>query len=454
MQQRPFHLLAFFAFLVSAAFHSAPAQSPSRTPILVGYFGQWGLYNDPPYTLKNLVTDYKAAMLDQLNYAQGFVTGGRCSVADRNADLDHAFNAANSVNGEPDNPAAPFRGHLHQLAELKHAYPRLRTLISLEGPASDFAFDAQPENRQAFVASCIALFLKGDLAPGISVPGLFDGIDVDWEYPHGADAANFVALLAEFRRQMDAVRPGLTLSIAVGPSPRMYDGVDFRAVAPLVDEVGLMSYDMAGPWMQRTGFIAPLYSVPPPPDPLSPAVAPAPVPAPTGVNPTASTTPSSNAAAPAGSLPASTPAPRPPPAGGVAGSIQAFLDAGVPAPKLLIGVPFYGYGWTQVPEVADGVFQEGTPVHGDRPYSCIQSLIAGSKVYRDPISHTPWLFDGDAFWTYDDPVSIRAKAAYALEHNLGGLMIWELSNDTPQGTLLTAAHQGLIRPLGTTGTHD
>ena len=435
MQQSPFLLL------VSILTFSAFAQTPVHQPLLVGYFGQWSLYSDPPYTLKDLALNNKVAMLDQLNYAQAFVTGGHCSIADPNADLNHVFTAANSVNGQPDDPATPFHGHLHQLAELKSAYPRLKVLISLEGRAADFAFDARPENRQAFLASCVDLFLKGNLAPNIRAPGLFDGIDVDWEYPQGADAANFLDLLTELRRQMDLVRPGLKLSIAVGPSPRMYDGVDFTMAAAKVDEIGLMTYDFAGPWMQRTGFIAPLYRVSLPEQ--ENGAGPARTPAPTGSNPTASTTPSAEAAAPAGSLPASAPAPSPPPSGGIAGSVQAFLAAGVPAAKLLIGVPFYGYGWTQVPEVANGVFQEGTPIRGDRPYHYIQSLIAGSRVYRDPRSETPWLFDGDAFWTFDDPVSIQAKAAYALEHELGGLMIWELSEDTPQGALLTAAHQGL-----------
>ena len=434
--------LPLFLLLISTL--PAPAQSLAHKPVLVGYFGQWGLYSNPQYTLKDLSANGKAALLDQLNYAQGFVTGGRCSIADPNADLNHLFTAADSVNGKADDPASSFRGHMHQLAELKSAYPQLKVLISLEGRASDFAFDARPENRQAFIASCVDLFLKGDLASNISAPGLFDGIDVDWEYPQGPDAVNFLGLLTDLRHEMELVRPGLKISVAVGPSPRMYDGVDFTAVSAEVDEIGLMTYDFAGPWMQNTGFIAPLYRV----SPLDQAAsAPTRTPAPAGSNPTASTTPSAEAAAPAGSLPASAPAPSPPPSGGIAGSVQAFLTAGVPSAKLLVGVPFYGYGWTQVPEIAEGVFQEGTPVRGDRPYSYIQSLVAGSKLYRDARSQTPWLFDGDAFWTFDDPISIEAKAAYALAHDLGGLMIWELSEDTAQGALLTAAHRSLNPPL-------
>ena len=423
---------------------SAGAQSVAHRPLLVGYFGQWGLYDTPAFTLKDVAAGGKAAMLDQVNYAQAFVTGGHCSVADPNADLNHAFGAADAVNGQADGEGAAFRGHFHQLAELKQKFPRLKVLISLEGHAPDFAFDSQPENREAFVASCVDLFVKGNLAPGVSVPGLFDGIDVDWEYPHGVDAANFLALLGEFRRQMKLVRPGLMLSIAVGPSPRMYDGIDFAAVAGQVDEIGLMTYDAAGPWMQTTGFIAPLYGMARPAD----AVRAAPAATPTGANPTASTTAAAQAAMPAGSVGASTAAPRPAPRGGAAGSVHAFVAAGVPAGKLLMGVPFYGYGWTQVPEVDEGVFQEGTPVRGDRPYRYIHTLEAGSKLYRDPVSGTPWLFDGDAFWTFDDAVSVENKAKYAVENGLGGLMIWELSGDTAEGALLRAAHDGIAQPAG------
>ena len=420
--------------------------APAAKTKLVGYFGQWGLYTDPPYTLKDLAANRSAAMLDQLNYAQGFVTGGRCSIADPNADLNHGFAARDSVNGVADEPGTAFRGHLHQLAELKQAYPRMKVLISLEGHAPDFAFDAQPENRRAFVASCVDLFIKGQLAEKVSAPGLFDGIDVDWEYPHGPDAANFVALLTELRAAMDAVRPGLMLSVAVGPGPRMYDGVDFGAVAAQVDEIGVMTYDFAGPWMQSTGFIAPLYNVPLPAEAFeaegSGRTAAARTAIPTGANPTASTTAAAERAIPAQALPAGKLAAAPP-RGGTAASVQAFVGAGVPAAKLLMGVPFYGYGWTQVPEVATGVFQEGTPVRGDRPYRYIQSLAAKSKVYRDPASETPWLFDGDAFWTFDDAVSVRAKGTYAVQHELGGLMIWELSGDTADSQLLRAARGSL-----------
>jgi len=392
-------LLIFVLCLSLFGVTELPGQggASSSSPMLVGYFPQWGIYDtDQPYLVKNLISPGgKAPLVDQVNYAQGFVTNGRCSVADPNADLNFVFTAKQSVNGIGDSPSKPFRGHLHQLSLLKRKFPHLRILISLEGRASDFAFDAQPENREAFVASCVDIFLKGHLAPGVEAPHLFDGIDLDWEFPREPDAANFQALLREFRRQMNAVRPGLKLTIAVGHTPRMYPGSDIAAIAPLVDQVGVMTYDFIGPWSDTTGLLAPL-----------------------------SASPDFHG-------------------GTVARSMEAWHDAGIPTPKLLMGVPFYAYGWHQVPEEANGLFQEGTGIHGDRPYRYIQTILDRSTVYRDPLSQAPWLFDGDIFWTYEDPVSVAHKASFARTQGLGGLMIWELGDDDGSATLLRSAHRAL-----------
>ncbi len=384
----------FSSLMLPAHAQTVPATDEPR-PLLTGYFPQWGLYNEPQYTVKSLVDIGGAAMLDQMNYAQGFVTGGHCSIADPNADLQYTFTAEQSVNGKADNPKESFRGNLHQLVLLKRRYPHLKLIISLEGNPSQFAADAQPQARSAFVDSCINLFLKGEFAPGIKVPGLFDGIDIDWEYPRKPDAENYLALLAEFRAKMDALRPGLLLNIAVGASPHIYEGTDMAKVSRIVDQVGLMTYDFAGPWSGVTGFVAPLRI----------------------------TAAHNN--------------------GTVEDTVQAFHEAGVPYGKMLVGIPFYGYGWHLVEESNNGLFQEGKAIRGDRPYREIEAIARQSTVYRDDASQAPWLFDGDIFWTYEDPISIRRKVDFAREQHLGGLMIWELGEDSESGLLLQAAHSAL-----------
>jgi chitinase len=385
-------------------FHLAHISRTSRKarPLIVGYFPEWGLYYPKPYYVKALVTSGAADRLDQINYAQASVRNGRCSLSDPKADLNATYSADISVNGKADDPRSPFRGYFHQLQELKHRYPRLKILISLEGKASDFAEDAQAENRQAFVASCVNTFLRGHFAPGVSKPGIFDGIDVDWESPQQEDAENFRALLEEFRRQMNGVRRDARLSVAVGANPGDLPGTDFASVAKLVDEVGVMNYDYAGPWNTTTGFVAPLFTNPAAPHDYSSSIE---------------------------------------------RSIDSYKAAGVAATKLLMGLPFYGYGWTDVQKSNNGLFQPGHGVRGDQPYHSIRSLAPPFAVYRDERSQAPWLFDGDTFWTYEDPVSVGFKASYAAHEKLAGVMIWELSGDTEDAELLNAAYRSLHHPL-------
>ncbi len=459
-------LAALLAVLACPVWAQAPAAKRTEgSPLVVGYFGQWGVYDG--IFPRRLVSSGAAEKLDQINYAQGFVTNGRCTVADPNADLNLPFAAADAVDGTADAPGSAFRGDLHQMAELKRLHPRLKVLISLEGKATDFAADAQPANRAAFVASCIDLFVRGNLAPGVSQPRLFDGIDLDWEYPHDEDGANFLALLTDLRAAMDAVRPGLRLTVAVGPSPRMYPGVDVPALAHLVDQVGVMNYDYHGPWNPTTNFIAPLVSDS---------------------------------------------------GGSVAVSLAEWAAAGIPRERLLMGLPFYGYGWQSVPATNHGLLQPGHSLHGDRPWSFFAPLVAAAlspapepeaamqaaresgparvavpgaptdparssppagtappppvpdpaamsgapapaagggpaafTLFRDPASQAPWLFDGSTFWTFEDPASIAHKARFARDQQLGGVMIWELGEDATDGALLHAAEAGL-RPVAAKGS--
>lgn len=368
-----------------------------RSPVIVGYFSHDGLYGSPPRYLRDLVANGGAGSLDQINYSRASITGGRCSVADPKADLETIYTTQNSVDGSSDDPGSTFHGYFHQLKELKRRYPKLRILISLEGTAASFREDAKPENRHEFVRSCIDIFLRGQFAPGVIEPGIFDGIDVDWEFPLEPDSENFGALIEEFRSQMNAFRNGLTLAVAVGDEPQMQPGTDFRKIALLADEIGIMNYNYTGPWEPTTGFLAPLF-------------------------------PATDASRQAGS---------------VAESIAAYENLGIPARKLLMGIPFYGYQWSDVRPANNGLFQPGKAVSGDKPYREIQKLQPSYTLFRNQDSRAPWLFDGANFWTFEDSVSVEYKCRYAASQRLGGIMIWELGADTAEATLLTAAWRSL-----------
>ncbi len=382
-----------------------PASVAAPRQIVVGYFR--GNSMERQFFLKDLVSLGTISVLDQINYSQANIRDGRCVVADPNSDLTYSFSAENSVDGTADSPTMPLRGNFHQLQELKRLYPRLKVLISIEGTPDVFVKAAQPDNRAAFVTSCVQQFIQGKVADGINATGLFDGIDVDWEYPEVADRLNFVALLAEFRRQLDATGPNHLLTVAMGTTRNSFQHLDMAAVAFYADQVGIMNYDYAGPWSNKTGLVAPLYHV----------------------------------------------AGDPETDGDVDATIANYMQAGVPTSHMLMGLPFYGYSWNQVVPTNHGLFQLGEPVRNDATYGVIAPLTGKFPVYRDEQSQAPWLFDGTTFWTYDDELSIAAKVKYAKDRGLQGIMIWELSGDAADGKLLKTISSGLGRQDVTGAIH-
>lgn len=178
----------------------------------VGYFVQWGIYGRQ-YFVKNLDTTGNAARLTHINYAfanidptnltclQG-VTKGTTSdpqdpsqgdgAGDAEADYGRPFSAAQSVDGVADTGWEKLRGNFNQLKKLKAKYPKLKVLISIGGwTYSKYFSDVAKTDasRKKFVASCIDTYIKGNLpdyngagGPGTAA-GIFDGIDLDWEWP-------------------------------------------------------------------------------------------------------------------------------------------------------------------------------------------------------------------------------------------------------------------------------
>jgi chitinase len=414
----------------AAGNRSAPSATLSASTTnfrkIVGYFARWGVY-DRAYYVKNLDTSGAAAKLTHLNYAFGNVVNGQCAIlpsplGDPWADYQMGFNASTSVDGVADTWDQPLKGNFNQLKKLKAKYPNLRVLISLGGWDWSGGFSdavSTAEKRQALVQSCIDLYIRGNV-PGLpagALAGVFDGFDVDWEFPvvgglapgRPEDTANFTAMLAEFRRQLDLERPGLQLSIASGSSAYAYSKIQLAQLHTYLDHINLMTYDMHGSWDSTANFHAALYNQ--------------------AANPVKAQHDSTQEA------------------------VQGHLDAGVPPSKLIVGVPFYGRGWkgTQPGPAGDGLYQPtGGPAHGNWDawsdtgmfdYHYIRDVLEPAAVkYRHPEAQVPYLYNpSTGLWvSYDDPTSLGAKGAYINSNNLGGAMIWEMSGDDAQGSLVTA----------------
>ncbi|MFN4161898.1 MAG: glycosyl hydrolase family 18 protein [Stenotrophomonas sp.] len=400
---------------------------------VIGYFTQWGIYGRN-YRVKNIDTSGSAARLTHINYAFGNVRNNRCEVGvtqasdpntgvggDAFADYTKAFGAGESVSGGADTWDQPLRGNWNQLKQLKAKHPNVKVLISLGGWtwSRGFSSAAQPANRQAFVASCIDAYIKGNLpvtdgAGGVgAAAGVFDGIDIDWEYPVAcglscgtpADNANYTALLAEFRRQLDAVRPGLLLTVAVGAGIDKVRVTDPAAYHPYLDFINVMTYDFHGAWDPQTNHHSALFDSPADPS--------------TGDQKLYN----SNDA------------------------MEAFLSRGVPASKLNLGIGYYGRGWTGVASGNNGLYKSasgaapGTYEAGIEDWKVLKNLAWPG--YTDNVAKATWISNGTTFWSFDTPAMVTEKMGYVKTQGLGGAVFWEFSGDDAQGTLTKAIRDGL-----------
>jgi chitinase len=398
-------LLLAVLLVVLAACSPHPGPAPSHK--VVGYFTDWGVYGRD-FQVKDLDTGGAANKLTHLVYAFGKVDGGRCAAADAWADYQKPISAGRSVDGVADQPDAPLRGNFGQLRKLKAEHPGLKVLWSFGGWTGSAGFTDAARDPAAFAASCHALV--GD--PRWS--GVFDGIDLDWEYPNACgrqcDASGPDALPRLLGALRSAFGPGATLSAAVPADVEKLERADYRAAAGSADWLSAMTYDYFGTGgddgdgdrtdQHRTEPHSPLTTYPGIPSPDATASA----------------------------------------------SIDKLLALGVPPGKVLLGIGFYGRGWTGVTAAgpggsasgpADGRYEKGLEDYEVLAARCPPTGTAGGTA----IAHC-----GTQWWSYDTPTTIKTKMAYARAKSLGGAFAWELSGDTANSALLTAVAGGLTEP--------
>ncbi|MFE6867089.1 glycosyl hydrolase family 18 protein [Kitasatospora sp. NPDC057692] len=417
----------------------------------IGYFTQWSIYARG-YSVKQLDTSGSAGRLSVLNYAfanihpstkQCFITNKAAGpendpnagdgAGDAWADFGKGWDAGNSVAGTTDTWDQKLAGNFNQLKQLKAKYPNLKMQISLGGWSYSKYFSdaaATDASRKALVSSCIDMYIKGNL-PVIdgrggagSAAGIFEGIDLDWEWPNSdghagnvfrpADKANYVLLAQEFRRQLDALGATTgkhyTLSAFLPADPgKIAAGIDVPGLFAAFDFATIQGYDYHGGWEmvtnQQSGIKVAAGDPNPPARQFSSEVA-----------------------------------------------IGAYVDGGAPKSKLTLGIPFYGRGWTGVPRgTTNGLFQTatgpgpGSYEAGFEDYKKLKDMAAGGgyTIYRDPVAGHAYIYNGTVFYTYDDPIEIARKTAWIKSQGLAGAMIWAFDGDTPSGELMAAVDNGL-----------
>jgi chitinase len=378
----------------SASAGTAAVQPAPAGGKVVGYFVEWGVYARN-YHVKNVQTSGSAAKLNYINYAFGNVVNGQCQLGDTYADYDKFYDAGASVDGKADtwNPGA-LRGNFGQLRRLKMMHPGLKVIFSFGGWTWSSGFTQAARNPAAFAASCYKLVKDPRWAD------VFDGIDLDWEYPNACGLSCDSSGPGAFARLMAAVRArfgGLLVTAAItadASAGGKMDKTNYAAAAKSVNWFNVMTYDFFGAWAPAG-----------PTAPHSPLRAYPGIPI-QGFNTDA--------------------------------AITKLKSKGIPSSKLLLGIGFYGRGWTGVTQKQPGGKASGpapgTYEQGVDDYKVLKSKCPSNGV----IAGTAYCFRGGQWWSYDTPTTIAGKMGYVKSQGLGGAFFWELSGDTTRGELISA----------------
>lgn len=283
------------------------------------------------------------------------------------------------------------------IQKMKENNPTTRFVLAVGGYGVDGFSDAALDgNRYLFTESIVEMIRELNL----------DGVDIDWEYPafhawdtqksRPEDTQNFTSLMRELREKMYRLpfkSKGYLLTFAAGTQDWYFQNVEVQKVAEYVDYINVMSYDLTGQWSDQTGFNANLYMD-------------------RGNKSQTS----------------------------VDQIITMYLDHKIDSKKLLLGIPAYSYAWKNIKDSRNnGAFAPGQAVNIERvdlTYKMIQKLYLnqnGYKRYYDNQAKAAYLYNGDMFITYEDPEALLEKVKYIYQHDLGGAMVWEYSQDAEDG---------------------
>uniref|UniRef100_V5GVS8 Chitotriosidase n=2 Tax=Anoplophora glabripennis TaxID=217634 RepID=V5GVS8_ANOGL len=220
----------------------------------------------------------------------------------------------------------------------------------------------------------------------------FDGLDMDWEYPTArggiaADAENYVALLKVIK---EAISPwGLTLTTAVPIDDALLGtAYDASAMAEIVDYVHLMAYDYVPSTSKVTGLSAPLSAI--------------------------------------------------------KNTVSNWINAGLPAKKMILGIPSYGRNYVLENEnkhdIGDPVLNAGLPgdytsEDGFLAYYEVMQIVNDQFLFMESveIDGTNYAYGSGEWITYETEATVRTKAQYAIDEGLGGIMMWSVDTDDFQG---------------------
>ncbi|MES2199505.1 MAG: glycosyl hydrolase family 18 protein [Chlamydiota bacterium] len=411
--------MKIFPFVLTLCVNLPGAGFSSETPVVAAYYENWSQYRPPSggraVFFPNLIDP---TILTDLYYAFavfGFVTA---SIDQENPHLTGDY-TVQPVEWNDESVLYP------QVMDLKQINPNLRNILSIGGWSFNDPTDKMGEytyklfsqmvgeesNRAQFIDSAISYAQRYG----------FQGIDIDWEYPGDQsrggtpdDFANFITFLQEAYTACHAANPPLLLtyaSPAIVPSgvPESYqdDPASYFAwlaeASKYLDRLNVMAYDYHGSFdnPQLTGVNAPLNQ---------------------------DTDPKSQMF--------------------LAATLQNYLQNGVPANKIVLGMPTYGHSYGGVasltsadsgpgkPFTSPGAAGPSTGALGTLAYFEVADMTATNTLVfaSDVATQTAYGYNtATQEWvSFDTPDTIALKVGLALDKAILGCMFWAVDDDEYQ----------------------
>jgi chitinase len=242
----------------------------------------------------------------------------------------------------------------------------------------------------------------------------YDGLDLDWEGGPASDQALMLSLVQALRAAMPDSLITMPVGIENNNSP---DDLSFYAsVAPLLDQINIMSYGVSGAWPGwKSWHSSPLHW-------------------------------NKDSATPMG----------------IDSTAADYLAAHVPPSKLGVGSGFFGECYSSPVTAPDEALGASQVVASDgvMSYAHIMSAYYSANAHQwDSTADVPYLSfstsqgpEGCTYVTYEDAQSIAAKAAWVKANLLGGIIIWTINEgyvaSAPSGQqspLLDAMRAGFLQ---------
>ena len=309
---------------------------------------------------------------------------------------------------------------IYELKLLKKENPNLKLLFSIGGWYNSQYFSqiaAKIELQKTFIRDIIAFLDYWNM----------DGVDILWQYPviggrtvgNESDKENFVHLLANLKsslikHQKSMNKKDAFFLVVTGPGIDWIidQGYDLKQIINIVDWINIMAFDFFGPWNSSWGSY-------------------------TG---------------PHASLYFGTPD-RFPGKMNVESALKKYACQTDQIDKLVLGVAFFGRYWNNVEDglesTADELFKRSEQINGERgglvAYNTISAKLKteSTKFHNKTKTAYIWLKSLGIMISYENEFSLKEKVTYALDHGLGGIMIWSLDMDDEDLTLLKSIETNL-----------